>query len=311
MDKKSLSFFLLLFASTLFSGEFPFYSAKKISVPPVIDGILNEECWKNAEMTVPFVAIGGKEVNVKTVGLLCWDKEKLYIGFICEEPLMEIIEKKIKDGNIKGFDESIEVFIDSRYDRSSYIQLRVGIIGERESRKGAEVSPEMQAGWTAGIKRDKDRWTVEMGVPFALIAYKDITPDTIWGLNLNRQRTVDPKGDAWTCWSDTKGPFATPSRFGNLIFTDYPVWARYYYTLIVNKLMDEVMELIMQYPQATKPFIPEMKKLDNLWWELIKKLYDEKSLNYKEISIAGDKVVSEYRAFLSQIHLAVIETEFR
>ncbi len=316
MRKKIFWMFLLtmFYAFDSSASEFPFYSAAIINDSLIIDGAIEEECWRRAYITEPFVAIGGKSADVQTTGMLCWDEKNLYIAFVCEEPMMKTIEERILRGQVKGFDESIEIFIDSNYDRSSYIQLRVCITGERESRKGSSIAPEIQAGWHAGIKKYADRWSIEAAIPFELLGGNSPKPDIIWGLNLNRQRVVDPRGDMWTCWSDTKGAFATPQRFGNLIFADYPLWIRYRYTLITVRLMEEIADMIMRYPQAGKPLMPDIGRIDGLWSNFLTKLAAESAKaadRHAELSSNGDSVVAAYEEFLSRLRMEVIKTAFR
>ncbi len=304
----------IFYAVNSFSSEFPFYSAARISDPPEIDGVLEDKCWENAYVTEPFVAIGGKAVDVKTTGMLCWDDKNLYVAFVCEEPMMNNIEERMERGQIKGFDESIEIFIDSNYDRSTYVQLRVGITGERESREGTALSPAIQAGWSAGIKKYADRWTMEAAIPFELLGGIRPGPDIIWGLNLNRQRIVDPQGDMWTCWSDTKGAFATPRRFGNLIFADYPLWLRYRYTVLTGRLMEEMADMIMRYPFAGRQLLPELPRLDGLWADFLLKVADlpsGKADGYAELMSKGESVVASYEELLTRLRMEVIKTEFR
>ena len=50
----------------------------------------------------------------------------------------------------------------------------------------------------------------------------------MWGLNLNSSRSSAAAG-GWTCWSDARGGFHAPSRFGNLVFFPYPVFLRSYW----------------------------------------------------------------------------------
>ncbi len=189
----------------------------------------------------------------------------------------------------------------------------------RDSREGAAISPEIQAGWSAGIKRYDDRWTVEMAVPFRLLGGNPPRPDNVWGLNLNGSRGVNLEGagygwTGWTCWSDTKGAFATPNRFGRLVFTDYTLWLRCHYAVLTRNLMDEITDLMMRYPGAGKPLMPEISKLDGLWTDFLKQLsvsIPEVAGRQRELLATGDKVVAAYEEFLSRLRLGVIKTEFR
>ena len=305
-----MSFLFVLNAS---GGEFPIYSASRVSEPPSIDGALDDACWVAAEKTAPLVAIGGKAVDVSTTGMLCWDKKTLYIAFVCNEPLMDVLEKRIRQGQVQMFDESIEVFLDADYDRSTYVQLRVGITGGRDSRYGIDLYPEIHERWSAGVRRGKDRWTVEMAVPFELLGDSRPHPDTVWGLNLNRQRLVDAERDKWTCWSDTKGGFHSPARFGWLIFADYTLWLRCHYAVLTGNLMNETADLMMRYPYAGQPLMPELSRLDDAWLaflQTIAKAAPDTGAKCRELLPRGAEVVNTYKKFLARMRLSVIREAF-
>lgn len=305
-----------LFVLNASGDEFPIYSAYRVSEPPRIDGALDDACWATAEQTAPFVAIGGKAVDVSTTGMLCWDNKTLYIAFVCNEPLMDVLEKRIRQGQVRDFDESIEIFFDADYNRCTCVQLRVGITGDRESRSGINIYPEIHNGWSAGVKRDKNRWMVEAAIPFELLGNGRPRPDIIWGLNLNRQRLVDAaKGDKYTCWSDTKGPFLSPSHFGRLIFADYILWLRCHYAVLTRNLMDEITDLMMRYPVAGKPVQPELIRLDKAWLDFLQTLSapapaPDTAAKCKELMPKGAEVVNTYEEFLARLRLSVIAESF-
>lgn len=308
-----VSFIPVLFVLNAFSGEFPIYSASHVGEPPRIDGVLDDACWGTAEQTAPFVAIGGKAVGVSTTGMLCWDDKTLYIAFVCNEPLMDVLEERIRQGKVQMFDESIEVFLDADYDQSTYVQLRAGVTGERDSHYGFALYPEIQERWSAGVKLDKDRWMVEMAVPFELLGNSRLQPDTVWGLNLNRQRLIAVERE-WTCWSDTKeGGFHQPARFGRLVFADYTLLLKCHYAILTRNLMDEIMNLLMRYPNAGKLLMPELIQLDKAWLEFLQNLSavaPDTAAKYKELMPKGAEVVNTYEDFLVRLRLSVIREAF-
>ncbi len=306
-------FIPFLFVLNVLGDEFPIYSASRVSEPPRIDGALDDACWTTAEKTAPLVAIGGQAVDISTTGMLCWDDKMLYIAFVCNEPLMNVLEERIRPGQVQDFDESIEVFLDADYDRYSYVQLRVGVKGERDSRYGTQLDPEIHKRWSAGVRRGKDRWTVEMAVPFELLSDSRLQPDTIWGLNLNRQRLVDAGREKWTCWSDTKGGFHSPARFGRLFFADYPLWLRCHYAVLKGSLMDAIEDLMMRYPDAGRPLMPELNRLDEAWLaflQTIAKAAPDTGGKCKELLPRGTEAVNRYKDFLARLRLSVIKEAF-
>jgi len=315
MKSRILWTILICFVLTVnvFCEELPIYSALRILNPPQIDGVLDDECWIESEKAEPFVAIGGKAVDVTTITMLCWDDRNLYIGFICKEPSMEFIKQRIKQRKIVGFGESIEVFLDTNYDRSTYKQLRVGITGERDSYSGSDPCPEIDDKWFAAVHLDKDQWTVEMAIPFELLSRTPQMPNILWGLNLNRSSNRRTVGK-WTCWSDTKGAFATPTRFGRLVFADYSLWLRYYYTVRTGDLMKQIAEEVMLYPNAGKCFMPELNLLDKKWLEFLEAVSSaspDTGAKCKKIIPQGEMLVKEYEQLSYRLRLMIIEIEFR
>jgi len=307
---------LLPLAGVLYADddELPYYSALRTSDAPHIDGILDDECWAKAGKTVSFVAIGGKAVAVSTRGMSCWDGQSLYLAFICEEPLMKVIEERIAHGKMGGFEESVEIFLDADYDRSTYMQLRISITGDRESRKGTELCSDIHDGWPASVRRYEDKWIAEAAIPFKFLDEGCPHPDTVWGLNLNRQRLVGGEQGKYTCWSDTKGAFATPARFGNLVFADYALWLRQYFGKAIGGLTAEAADLMMHYPVAGKPMLEELNRLDGLWAEFVRMLPAIAPGDASELSgmiARGRAVAGRYEEFLARLRLAVIGTAFR
>jgi hypothetical protein len=293
-------------------GALPWYSALRTGDPPLVDGILAEACWSRAEKTAPFVAIGGKAVAGNTSGMLCWDDEALYIALICAEPRMVLIEQRFADGQAADLGESIEVFIDSR-DRSSFIQLLLTIAEERRAIEGGVDSSRVRDGWTAKIRRFADHWVVEMAVAWAVLTDRLPAPDQVWGLNLNRTRSLDPGSPPFHCWSATRVAFAEPDRFGNLVFAPYPLWLRARYTARVAALTADVADLMTRYPQAAEPLLSELGRLDAAWIDLLRTLAtpaaDRTAGN--DGRAKGDQVIAAYEEFLARLRLAVVETAFR
>jgi len=290
---------------------FLIYSAKYTSRAPVLDGVLNDTCWRKAELTRPFVAIGGKEVRVKTRGMLSWDKKNLYLAFICEEPLMKVLKKRIKEGDVSPFEESVEIFIDSNYDRSTYLQFRVSIRGERDSRRGYEIDRGLNEKWSAAVSLNKDSWTVEAAIPFAVLGAEP-SSQALWGLNLNRQRMIEVEGK-WTCWSDTKGGFHSPARFGQLIFVDYNTWLKAYFGNQINSLNREIEGLTRDYPKLIAPFrdtLAQLKKEDRDFLRKVALAKIDSGAKCVPFYNEGKSVAGKYKDAFSRLRLAVIRGEF-
>ena len=102
------------------SDDFKTLVSQHVEVPPILDGTLEDECWKTADHTKSaWVQWVSKEISRKqTVVYACHDDENLYIAIVCEEPS----PKTIKMGSqhpggrpawtTAGRGDSIEQFIE-------------------------------------------------------------------------------------------------------------------------------------------------------------------------------------------------------
>ena len=66
----------------------------KVEVPPLLDGILEDECWKVADHTeTAFVAWKTEQPTRKqTVVYVCHDDENIYMACVCEEPNLKALK---------------------------------------------------------------------------------------------------------------------------------------------------------------------------------------------------------------------------
>lgn len=241
-----------LAAGSLRAADEPWlaYSAAKVREAPAIDGRLTDACWRGLEQTRPLTCIGGAAAPIVTTAMACWDAKNLYVAFTCGEPLMEAVNRRKTDGSMNSFDESVEIFIDTDQDRFTYLQLRVDICGIRDTHRNHDPDTALDNRWNGAAAQGQDQWTVEAAIPWSLVADRRPDESTVWGLNLNRNRSISPQG-GWTCWSDTHGGFHAPSRFGNLVFFPYPIFLRSYFADVFRSNDEAIQRLKPRGPAVT------------------------------------------------------------
>lgn len=228
-------------AARLLAAEEPrrVYSASNVLAAPVIDGTLNEVCWQAAAPTAPFVCIGGAAAPVATVGMMCWDATNLYVAFVCDEPSLAALQRGMASGTPRPWEESVELFLDIDRDRFTCTHLRMDILGNRDSRPdGDALDPAMDQRWKGAVALGAGRWTVEMAIPFEVLGGCPSNEGALWGINLNRS-----SAHGWMCWSDTKGAFLSPDRFGDLVFHPYPVFLRSHFAARFRSAQEEIERL--------------------------------------------------------------------
>ena len=163
------------------------YDASQVVSPPVIDGALNDEAWRDAPWTEPFIDIRGEEwpkPTWETRAKIAWDDDHLYIAAELEEP--HLWATLAERDAILYREHDFEIFIDPDGDALNYYELEINALGTEfdlflprpYNRKGkANVGWDMVGLRTAvaldgtlNDPSDEDRgWTVEIAIPWSAL----------------------------------------------------------------------------------------------------------------------------------------------
>ena len=146
----------------------------KCEKPPVVNGKLDDECWKNAREIKEFFILKDKEgkKTEDTTVLFTRDRQWLYLAFKCKGPEnMRDLEVKIteRDGSVQR-DDSVEIFFDPGSDGKIYYQYMLNFgnvrsekkVTEKEGRKASWNVP-----WRSATAITKDGWVAEIALPLA------------------------------------------------------------------------------------------------------------------------------------------------
>jgi len=168
-------------------------NASHITDNILIDGILSEESWQNAESLNDFYQFepeNGKPSKMDTEVKVVYDKEMIYFGFICYDPDPSKITSKItkRDGNIIQ-DDAIGILLDTFNDKNNGYVFLINPLGTQKEGKiadnGRTEDYTWDETWYSAIKITKTGWSVEIGIPFKSLKFN--TNDTSWGVNFGRR----------------------------------------------------------------------------------------------------------------------------
>jgi hypothetical protein len=117
----------------IFSEIMPAIIAPLATVPPKIDGDLNDAGWQNAAVVKDFHSSDPADlVTPQATAFICSDKTNLYVAVQFEEPLPHLLKAAHTNANEDVFDDdSIELFIDAAGDRRNIITIAANTIGTR------------------------------------------------------------------------------------------------------------------------------------------------------------------------------------
>ena len=181
--------------------------------PPVLDGKLDDPCWKTAGVAADFLLDSGKGIaSDRTTARLCFDRENLYIGITCPEDDWGKVKATVRehDGPIDS-DDDIEIFFDTNEDRKTYYQFMLNTLGTQSDILNG--SGAWDCAWTVKVQREDDHWLAEVSIPLKVLGKASV--GTTWGFNIGRGQ---PGKQAWASFAGITGKWAVPGQFATLRF---------------------------------------------------------------------------------------------
>lgn len=181
--------------------------AVKTSNPPVIDGGLDEEEWRNAATVtglIQFEPHKGEPASVMTVFKILYDRDYIYFGFICHDPEPEKIQlgPNRRDGISSGSGtDVVTVKLDTFNDRRSAYFFRTNPAGVQHDGRVSDGGLTSDTDWDGVYKSagayTETGWSAEMAIPFSTIKYRP-GKNQSWGLNFSRYFPRNIEKSFWT-----------------------------------------------------------------------------------------------------------------
>ena len=217
---------LLLATVSLHGAERPTYTAALAETAPVLDGRLDEACWRTTpEQNGLVCPQSGRPAAQNTRFRVVCTAEAIHIAVHCAEPAPKAILARHgdHDGSLWG-DDCVEVFLSPADDGMEYVHVIANSLGAvydaYVTQMGISSDASFETGARAAAQVGKDSWTIEIEIPFAGLALKPETGSK-WGLNVARERK--PKPSELSCWVHTEvEKFGVPAKFGQLRLPDLP-----------------------------------------------------------------------------------------
>jgi hypothetical protein len=233
---------LLMCFSTVVWADLPEYTVKRTTEKIVIDGILDEADWKNAqsvgEFKFPWWKEGEKE---QTEVKMLWDGTFLYVAYKCDDKHIWVEHFDTNSDTYK--DDCVELFWNPNPEgQDRYNMFEINSIGnllsvytgsgksshERVSRiMVPHIAQTIQG--TVNNNDDIDTgWIIEMAVRFSDYPELSKRPAPIqgdmWRVGLNRcGGKTNPQDSQWSPELGAKPSFHRPNYFGKIFFSDEPV----------------------------------------------------------------------------------------
>ncbi|WP_426059654.1 DUF5916 domain-containing protein [Hymenobacter sp. B1770] len=167
--------------------------AVRISTPPKLDGLLNDEVWQSAPVASQFYELeptpGRPEKHPTEVRIL-YDDAAIYVGAIMHDVSQDSIFRELSARDHIGNSDWFGVFIDTYNDHLNGYEFLLTPGGVQIDRRNSPATGEdgnWNAVWDSRTTLQGNDWVAEMRIPFSAIRFSN-APEQVWGLNFGRQR---------------------------------------------------------------------------------------------------------------------------
>ena len=197
----------LLFLSINLSAQTPGaerkIAAKRTNASPKIDGVLDDEVWKDAPIATGFIENNPTPGRVesaerRTEVKVLYDDNAIYLAARMYGKPDSIAHELVSRDQI-GNADFFGVFLDTYLDRINGNGFFVTAAGSQFDAKYSQVGGEDEnwnAVWESEVKLDDQGWTAELKIPYSALRFssKDIQN---WGINFIRKRAMENSQTFW------------------------------------------------------------------------------------------------------------------
>lgn len=196
---------------------------KKSTTPIKLDGLLDENSWKTAEVAKNFFLnrpYDSSFAKLQTEVRVLFDDNFIYVGAICYEPRDIYTVASLKRDFEGGTSDVFTTTFDTFKDKLNAFQFAVNPYGvQREGLifNGEEASNFWDNKWYSQVKNYDDYWVVEMAIPFKTLRYKVTDGQNSWRVNFGRNVLKRNEVSTWS-------PVPRNFRPANLAFAGNLTW---------------------------------------------------------------------------------------
>lgn len=174
-------------------ANLPVLPVMKVGGPPKLDGLLEDECWRQAQpqpLKMAFTGLPPEAAKATTVQAV-WTDQGVTFGFKLLEPdVASIRASRLEHDQDVYADDCIEMFLDVSGERRKFYQIVANSLGTIYD-GGTGGAAWNSTGTKAAAARDEGVWSLEVFVPFAdFEGAPPVKIGSIWRANFTRSRWV-------------------------------------------------------------------------------------------------------------------------
>lgn len=196
---------------------------KKASSTIQIDGVIDEQAWREAEVASNFHMITPMDTSyaeLRTDVRMTYDDENLYLlveNFRAENNPPNVVESLRRDFNFPRNDNfllAMDTF-DDKINGFSFGANAGGAEWDGMMYNGGSMNLSWDNKWISKVVNYEDKWVFEAAIPFKSIRYDE--ENTRWGINFSRYDLTEFEKSSWA---------PVPRQFPSvsLAYTGYLIW---------------------------------------------------------------------------------------
>ncbi|GAB3915570.1 DUF5916 domain-containing protein [Mucilaginibacter boryungensis] len=182
--------------------------AIKVTTPPKIDGVLDDDVWKNAPIATDFVennpVAGRHEKNEeRTEVKIAYDNAAIYVAARMHETSAGKVARELTTRDNIANDDYFGMILDTYLDGINGTGFYVTAAGVQFDAKyipagsgGSNEDGSWNGVWESNVKVDEHGWTAEFKIPYSALRFGKKDAQT-WGLNFIRKRQSEQKQLFW------------------------------------------------------------------------------------------------------------------
>jgi len=183
-------------------NELPDLTAVRVSTPPTIDGLLDEEIWQEAPVNTRFISLAvGRDFegvpHVDTCLQAAYDDEHLYLAVRLADPEVEALRAETDAADPLGMftkqDDMLAMLLQPAGQRVRQFGVNAGSVSYALLADGGRwpgrADKDELAGevWRVAVKPGDGYWTVEAAIPFTSLDAMAPSPGEDWKMNVIRR----------------------------------------------------------------------------------------------------------------------------
>ncbi len=199
----------------------PSISASRTNEPPVMDGRLDDACWREAKPVTSFVQRQprlGEPATFPMAVRIAFDASTLFIGFEIHsgDPSRLISTVLQRDGEVNGYDDHFAFRLDTLHNHRDlyyfYINPKGTKLDGHASDEGVVSDNNWDGVWEVKTRLMPDGWCGEIALPLSNFRFRE-NEDGIWGFAVITYVSATQEN---VMWPDMGKNSRKPSLFGHI-----------------------------------------------------------------------------------------------